>query len=160
MDSLDTLSIAVNPRELEQRMCISDIHLPTGMHCIWSYCLCSRHFRLSRSSAVASKSHINWIVLFDVSFFQINHFPGTFQLGRKDRLWHNLSKMFSRFGKKEFGFFPQTFILPADRANLKIVFDNGKGKQKWIIKPVSVEFLILSLLLLYLRSLLYSALTL
>lgn len=87
-----------------------------------------------------SPLYINWIVLFDVSFFQINHFPGTFQLGRKDRLWHNLSKMFSRFGKKEFGFFPQTFILPADRANLKIVFDNGKGKQKWIIKPVSVEF--------------------
>lgn len=73
-------------------------------------------------------------------FFQMNHFPGTFQLGRKDRLWRNLSKMLSRFGRKEFGFFPQTFILPADRASLKIFFEDGSSKRKWIIKPVIVKF--------------------
>ena len=31
---------------------------------------------------------------------QVNHFPGTFQIGRKDRLWRNLSKMQARVGKK------------------------------------------------------------
>jgi len=31
---------------------------------------------------------------------QVNHFPGTFQIGRKDRLWRNLSKMQTRVGKK------------------------------------------------------------
>ena len=30
----------------------------------------------------------------------MNHFPGTFQIGRKDRLWKNLSRMQLRVGKK------------------------------------------------------------
>ena len=33
-------------------------------------------------------------------FFQVNHFPGTFQIGRKDRLWRNLSRMMVHHGKK------------------------------------------------------------
>jgi len=69
--------------------------------------------------------------------FQINHFPASFQLGRKDRLWRNLSKMQLRFGRKEFGFFPQTYILPGDRALLKNAWDESNSSQKWIIKPVS-----------------------
>ena len=68
--------------------------------------------------------------------FQFNHFPGSFQLGRKDRLWRNLSRLLTQFGKKEFGFFPQTFVLPADLANLKSAWDEGNTKKKWIIKPV------------------------
>ena len=69
--------------------------------------------------------------------FQINHFPASFQLGRKDRLWHNLSKMQLRFGRKEFGFIPQTYILPTDMALLKTVWEDSDLNQKWIIKPVS-----------------------
>uniref|UniRef100_A0A3Q4MWM9 Tubulin tyrosine ligase-like family, member 4 n=1 Tax=Neolamprologus brichardi TaxID=32507 RepID=A0A3Q4MWM9_NEOBR len=53
-------------------------------------------------------------VLLCVCVSQLNHFPGTFQIGRKDRLWRNLSKMQVRFGKQEFSFFPQTFVLPQD----------------------------------------------
>jgi len=30
---------------------------------------------------------------------QVNHFPGTYQIGRKDRLWRTLSRMHSRFKK-------------------------------------------------------------
>jgi len=71
-----------------------------------------------------------------MSVFQFNHFPGSFQLGRKDRLWRNLSKLLAQFGKKEFGFFPQTFVLPADLANLKSTWDESNTKKKWIIKPV------------------------
>ena len=67
---------------------------------------------------------------------QFNHFPGSFQLGRKDRLWRNLSRLLAQFGKKEFGFFPQTFVLPADLANLKSAWEEGNMKKKWIIKPV------------------------
>lgn len=32
---------------------------------------------------------------------KINHFPGTFQIGRKDRLWKNLFRLMTKFGKKE-----------------------------------------------------------
>ncbi|PSN35043.1 hypothetical protein C0J52_15405 [Blattella germanica] len=34
-------------------------------------------------------------------FQKINHFPGTFQIGRKDRLWKNLYRLMTKFGKKE-----------------------------------------------------------
>uniref|UniRef100_A0A3Q4HGV5 Tubulin tyrosine ligase-like family, member 4 n=1 Tax=Neolamprologus brichardi TaxID=32507 RepID=A0A3Q4HGV5_NEOBR len=66
---------------------------------------------------------------------KLNHFPGTFQIGRKDRLWRNLSKMQVRFGKQEFSFFPQTFVLPQDIKLLRKAWEEGGAKQKWIIKP-------------------------
>lgn len=66
---------------------------------------------------------------------KLNHFPGSFQIGRKDRLWRNLSKMQARFGKREFGFFPRSFILPQDIKLLRKAWDDGGIKQKWIIKP-------------------------
>ncbi|XP_028249913.1 tubulin monoglutamylase TTLL4 [Parambassis ranga] len=66
---------------------------------------------------------------------KLNHFPGTFQIGRKDRLWRNLSKMQLRFGKQEFSFFPRTFILPQDIKRLRKAWEDGSSRQKWIIKP-------------------------
>ncbi|RVE57802.1 hypothetical protein OJAV_G00202890 [Oryzias javanicus] len=66
---------------------------------------------------------------------KLNHFPGTFQIGRKDRLWRNLSKMRHRFGKQEFSFFPRTFILPQDVKLLRKAWEDGGSRQKWIIKP-------------------------
>ncbi|KAK3102681.1 hypothetical protein FSP39_013107 [Pinctada imbricata] len=66
---------------------------------------------------------------------KLNHFPGSFQIGRKDRLWRNLSKMQVHVGKKEYGFFPQTFVLPNDMKLLKRAWEDGGNKQKWIIKP-------------------------
>ncbi|XP_046371170.2 tubulin monoglutamylase TTLL4-like [Haliotis rufescens] len=66
---------------------------------------------------------------------KLNHFPGSFQIGRKDRLWRNLSKMQVHFGKREFGFFPQTYVLPQDLKLLKRAWEDGGSKQKWIIKP-------------------------
>ena len=68
--------------------------------------------------------------------FQINHFPGTFQIGRKDRLWRNLYRLQARIGKRNCDFVPQTYILPHDLALLKKDWEDG-GKQKWILKPVS-----------------------
>uniref|UniRef100_W5LBV0 Tubulin tyrosine ligase-like family, member 4 n=1 Tax=Astyanax mexicanus TaxID=7994 RepID=W5LBV0_ASTMX len=66
---------------------------------------------------------------------KLNHFPGSFQIGRKDRLWRNLSKMQARFGKREFGFFPRSFVLPQDMKLLKKAWEDGGSRQKWIIKP-------------------------
>ncbi|XP_021053998.1 tubulin polyglutamylase TTLL4 isoform X1 [Mus pahari] len=65
---------------------------------------------------------------------KLNHFPGSFQIGRKDRLWRNLSRMQSRFGKKEFSFFPQSFILPQDSKLLRKAWESS-SRQKWIVKP-------------------------
>ncbi|KAL2080915.1 hypothetical protein ACEWY4_022768 [Coilia grayii] len=66
---------------------------------------------------------------------KLNHFPGSFQIGRKDRLWRNLSKMQAHFGKREFNFFPRSFVLPQDIKLLRKAWEDGGGRQKWIIKP-------------------------
>ncbi|KAK6627894.1 hypothetical protein RUM44_010376 [Polyplax serrata] len=70
-------------------------------------------------------------------FQKLNHFPGTFQIGRKDRLWKNMYRLMVKFGKKEFGFIPKTYILPHDRKLLRTAWEKaaGPGKGQWIIKP-------------------------
>ncbi|XP_044294057.1 tubulin polyglutamylase TTLL4 isoform X3 [Varanus komodoensis] len=70
---------------------------------------------------------------------KLNHFPGSFQIGRKDRLWRNVSKMQQRFGKKEFNFLPQSFILPQDIKLLKKAWEDCGSRQKWIVKPVGAH---------------------
>ncbi len=71
-------------------------------------------------------------------FLKVNHFPGSFQIGRKDRLWRNLSHMQAVHSRREFDFVPQTFVLPADLLLFKRVFDEiaDTKESKWIIKPV------------------------
>ncbi|XP_044740284.1 uncharacterized protein LOC123301553 isoform X2 [Chrysoperla carnea] len=66
---------------------------------------------------------------------KMNHFPGTFQLGRKDRLWRNTQKLQIKFGIKEFDYVPKTYILPQDLKQLRHVWEKGEGVVKWILKP-------------------------
>ncbi|XP_076042393.1 tubulin polyglutamylase ttll-4-like isoform X2 [Oratosquilla oratoria] len=68
-------------------------------------------------------------------FQKLNHFPATFQIGRKDKLWKNFARLQAKFGKEEFGFIPKTFVLPSDLRALKAAFDKEGVKKKWIIKP-------------------------
>ena len=62
-----------------------------------------------------------------------NHFPGMFQLSRKNHLARNLNKMQKKFAK-EFKFFPKTFILPQDFAEFKNSFHQGSSPV-YIVKP-------------------------
>ncbi|KAI5712289.1 hypothetical protein M8J75_007250 [Diaphorina citri] len=66
---------------------------------------------------------------------KINHFPGTFQIGRKDRLWKNLLKCMMKYGDKEFGFTPRTYVLPGDDKRLRASWERNCGNIKWIVKP-------------------------
>ncbi|XP_025933777.1 tubulin polyglutamylase TTLL4 isoform X2 [Apteryx rowi] len=43
--------------------------------------------------------------------------------------------MQNRYGKKEFNFFPQSFILPQDIKLLRKAWEEGASRQKWIVKP-------------------------
>ena len=47
-------------------------------------------------------------------FQKINHFPSSYEITRKDRLCFNLSKMQERYGKENFDFVPDTYILPSE----------------------------------------------
>merc|ERR1719228_2148038 len=66
---------------------------------------------------------------------KINHFPGTFNIGRKDRLWKNYHRLMLKHGKNEFGFLPRTFCLPADTKLLRKVWERRGGRGRWIVKP-------------------------
>lgn len=66
---------------------------------------------------------------------KVNHFPGTYHIGRKDRLSRNLSRMTMKYGKREFGFVPRTYVLPQDMRLFRQVWEKNGGKEKWIIKP-------------------------
>lgn len=68
-------------------------------------------------------------------FQKMNHFPGSFQIGRKDHLWRNLLRLMTKFGKKEFGFMPRTYILPQDNKLLRSAWEKHCGKDRWIVKP-------------------------
>lgn len=70
------------------------------------------------------------------SYQKFNHLPGSFQIGRKDRVWRNLQNQMVKHGKKEFGFMPRTFIIPPDLKTLRTVWPKyAQRNARWIIKP-------------------------
>ena len=69
-------------------------------------------------------------------FQKVNHFPGSFHFGRKDKLWQNLRAMALKHGVQEFGIFhPQTFILPQDLHLLNKYWKNSEQEIVFIVKP-------------------------
>lgn len=67
---------------------------------------------------------------------KVNHFPGMFQLARKNHLARNLNKMQKEFDK-EYKFFPRSFLLPSEFGEFKNTFANKSGPNKpvYIVKP-------------------------
>ncbi|CAG0919488.1 unnamed protein product [Notodromas monacha] len=81
--------------------------------------------------------HMKAVMFKDFKAYQkINHFPGTFVIGRKDRLWKGFAQFRSKFGKNEFNFLPRTYVLPNDLRELKESMDRkGSRGQNYIVKP-------------------------
>ncbi|KHJ49184.1 Tubulin-tyrosine ligase family protein [Trichuris suis] len=73
-----------------------------------------------------------------VEFTRVNHFPGNFLLGRKDRLCLSLEQMAKRWKKEEFSFAPETYILPRQRRALLARMKRNSGNcGVFILKPPS-----------------------
>lgn len=68
---------------------------------------------------------------------KINHFPGIWQLGRKDNLWRNMLKMRRKHGKA-YDFCPYTYLLPEDYSRLQAERDENP-KALWILKPSAMS---------------------
>lgn len=66
---------------------------------------------------------------------RVNHFPRSYELTRKDRLYKNIEKMQHAKGVKHFDFIPQTFVMPGDFRDLMTCHYRQRGP--WIIKPVA-----------------------
>ncbi|XP_044745642.1 tubulin polyglutamylase TTLL5 isoform X2 [Coccinella septempunctata] len=66
---------------------------------------------------------------------RVNHFPRSYELTRKDRLYKNIEKMQYAKGVKNFDFIPQTFVMPTEYRELCQVHNRIKGP--WIVKPVA-----------------------
>uniref|UniRef100_A0A8C8R5C2 Tubulin--tyrosine ligase-like protein 5 n=1 Tax=Pelusios castaneus TaxID=367368 RepID=A0A8C8R5C2_9SAUR len=81
-------------------------------------------------------SHLKPYLLRTLSDVQkVNHFPRSYELTRKDRLYKNVSRMQYAHGFKTFHILPQTFILPAEYQEFCNSYSKDKGP--WIVKPVA-----------------------
>ncbi|CAM4651576.1 unnamed protein product [Leuciscus chuanchicus] len=81
-------------------------------------------------------SHLKPYLLRSLQDFQkVNHFPRSFELTRKDRLYKNIQRMQQTHGFQNFHIVPQTFVLPAEYQEFSSSFSKDKGA--WIIKPVA-----------------------
>ncbi|XP_055879802.1 tubulin polyglutamylase TTLL5-like isoform X6 [Biomphalaria glabrata] len=85
---------------------------------------------------VWSNSHLKPFTLRTMSEFQkINHFPRSYELTRKDRLFKNIQRMQQIKGFKHFDFIPPSYVLPGDYQDFCSSFLKDKGP--YIVKPVA-----------------------
>ncbi|KAM5340380.1 tubulin polyglutamylase TTLL5 isoform 4-T4 [Glossophaga mutica] len=81
-------------------------------------------------------SHLKPFLLRTLSEVQkVNHFPRSYELTRKDRLYKNIVRMQHTHGFKTFHILPQTFLLPAEYADFCNSYSKDRGP--WIVKPVA-----------------------
>eukprot|EP00906_Rhabdomonas_costata_P007398 RCo010599 len=67
---------------------------------------------------------------------KVNHFPGTWAIGRKDALAMNIQRMRRTHGAEAYGFVPQTYLLPQDARLVELEFERNPG-QTFIVKPAA-----------------------
>ena len=67
-----------------------------------------------------------------------NHFPTTYQLGRKDNMYRHY-RYFNKLFPNDYNFTPLTFILPFDGDKFEVEYNKSKKKNLWIVKPVNMS---------------------
>ena len=67
---------------------------------------------------------------------RINHYPGSKNLGRKDYLWKNYTRMRMKF-PQEYNYMPQTYILDNDYNIFQSRLQQANNGSIWIMKPVA-----------------------
>ncbi|NXL23352.1 TTLL5 polyglutamylase, partial [Setophaga kirtlandii] len=81
-------------------------------------------------------SHLKPCLLRSLTDIQkVNHFPRSYELTRKDRLYKNVCRMQLTHGFKTFHILPQTFILPTEYQEFCNTYSKDRGP--WIVKPVA-----------------------
>ncbi|XP_070578671.1 tubulin polyglutamylase TTLL5-like isoform X29 [Ptychodera flava] len=81
-------------------------------------------------------SHVKPFTLRSLTEFQkVNHFPRSYELTRKDRLYKNIQRMQHSKGMKHFDFIPQSFVTPSEFDEFHSA--HMKDKSTWIVKPIA-----------------------
>ncbi|NWS17870.1 TTLL5 polyglutamylase, partial [Pachyramphus minor] len=81
-------------------------------------------------------SHLKPYLLRSLTDIQkVNHFPRSYELTRKDKLYRNVTRMQLAHGFKTFHILPQTFILPTEYQDFCNTYSKDRGP--WIVKPVA-----------------------
>ncbi|KAI0229728.1 Tubulin polyglutamylase TTLL5 [Lamellibrachia satsuma] len=81
-------------------------------------------------------SHLKPYILRGLQEFQkVNHFPRSYEITRKDRLYKNISRMQQIKGFRQFDFIPQSFMVPSEFQDFCVAFMKDKGP--WIVKPIA-----------------------
>ena len=70
-------------------------------------------------------------------FQKINHFPGMYQIARKNYLARNLNKMQKQF-PDDYKFFPKTWLLPHQLEDLK-AYSSANPAAIFIVKPEAMS---------------------
>lgn len=66
---------------------------------------------------------------------RINHFPCSYEIGRKDKLWKNIARMKRKFGL-DYNICPPSYVLPIDYRRFTADFKaKENSKAMWIMKP-------------------------
>ncbi|XP_066915468.1 tubulin polyglutamylase TTLL5-like [Clytia hemisphaerica] len=85
-----------------------------------------------------SGSHVKPYSLRGLKVYQkFNHFPRSYELTRKDRLYKNVQKMQHSKGLRHFDFIPQSFVLPTELNDFYAAFLKDRGP--WIVKPCALS---------------------
>ena len=66
----------------------------------------------------AKRVYKELLMSMDSRYQKVNHFPGTWGVGRKDNLHANISKMREKFGGDHFDITPKTFVIPQEAVAL------------------------------------------
>eukprot|EP00730_Choanoeca_flexa_P001646 TRINITY_DN10724_c0_g1_i6.p1 TRINITY_DN10724_c0_g1~~TRINITY_DN10724_c0_g1_i6.p1 ORF type:complete len:907 (+),score=125.96 TRINITY_DN10724_c0_g1_i6:48-2723(+) len=83
-----------------------------------------------------SGTHIKSHVYRTLSEYQkINHFPRSFELTRKDRLYVNIQRLQQTKGPRHFSFLPRSFLLPAEFSEFYSSW--VRKRTPFIVKPIA-----------------------
>ncbi|NXO72110.1 TTLL5 polyglutamylase, partial [Phainopepla nitens] len=94
------------------------------------------HANSSDYNLMWTGSHLKPCLLRSLTDVQkVNHFPRSYELTRKDRLYKNVCRMQLVHGFKTFHILPQTFILPTEYQDFCNTYSKDRGP--WIVKPVA-----------------------
>eukprot|EP00359_Climacostomum_virens_P005225 CAMPEP_0204901206 /NCGR_PEP_ID=MMETSP1397-20131031/2946_1 /ASSEMBLY_ACC=CAM_ASM_000891 /TAXON_ID=49980 /ORGANISM="Climacostomum Climacostomum virens, Strain Stock W-24" /LENGTH=679 /DNA_ID=CAMNT_0052069523 /DNA_START=147 /DNA_END=2183 /DNA_ORIENTATION=- len=83
-------------------------------------------------SKVPSPASLKWLS----SFQRFNHYPGAWNLGRKDNLWRNVWRMKRAFGS-DYEICPNTYILSEDYNRFQAERESAEPTALWILKPAA-----------------------